>query len=78
MLRTKGDFKMKQKAFFINFFWKVKIQLQEESIKENYDLRLFNFIKQYDKTQKAYLAMNRLVFLLPVDLEGKAARHSYL
>ena len=39
----------------------------EESIKENDDLRLlYNFIKQYDEVQSAYLSMSRLVFLPPV------------
>ena len=39
----------------------------EESIKENDDLRLlYNFIKQYDEVQSAYLSMSRFVFLPPV------------
>ena len=36
---------------------------------------IIQFIKQFDEIQSTYLAMNRLVFLLPVATFLKTAKH---
>ena len=52
----------------------------EESIKKNDDLRLlYNFIKQYDEIQSAYLTMSRFISIFTafcdfIDHKGKTAK----